>query len=112
MEKHYSTDGKFYVVFTKTKIHLFKWIYTPMICSSDGAPIFDLSESSWHTKKITWQEDRSQLQFTLHTPGSPKEINIYLDPETKNCILMENKLIRNMSIEKAINYLKTNESPA
>jgi hypothetical protein len=110
MEKHYSTDGKFYVVFAKTKIHLLKWIYSPIIYSSDGTPVFDLSQSVWHTKKITWQEDRSQLQFTLHTPGSKKEITIYLDPETKNCILMENKLIRNMSIEKAVSYLKTYES--
>ena len=111
MEKHYSADGQFYIALTKTRIRLFQWIHAPVICSSDDIPIFDLSQNLWDASHITWQKDRNQLQCTLRCHSSATtEINIYLDPETKNCILIENELIRNMSFDKALAYLKSMES--
>ena len=83
------------------------WIHAPIICTADGQPIFDLSNSVWSAENIEWQPDRNQVQFNLRCyPGTQPAITIYLDPASKNCILFENKLVRNMPVEKAIIYLQ------
>ena len=106
MEKIYSVDGQYYVVCQETEMRMSHWIHSPMICTTEGHPIFDLTNSHWSAENIEWQSDRNQLQFNLRCyPGEKPVITVYLDPASGYCILFENELVRNMPVDKAVKYL-------
>ena len=86
-------------------------IHAPVVYNAKGHPIFDLTNSLWSAENIEWQPDRNQVQFNLRCyPGTLPVITIYLDPVSKNCILFENELVRNMPVDKALEYLKSLEN--
>jgi hypothetical protein len=111
MEKLFSVDGQYYVACKDVEMRMSHWIHTPIICTAEGQPIFDLSDSSWSAEEIEWQPDRNQVQFKLRCyPETKPAITVYLDPASGYCILFENELVRNMPLDKALTYLQALEN--